>query len=339
MRGCIRAFFCSAAFIGSIVGAGFASGREVALYFGDYGIWTPITAAVLFGVFSYVFLRLGAISDNVLETVFGSFKTVAEGFVRIANFAVLTAMIAGAEYVVYRIFGVKGGGLFLAVLSLASTISRRSGILSAISGSLIPVLVVIVIVFLIRADTFITDGDYSIISPLTYTSMNLVTGGYLVSKLGKNLPRRTAVLSGVITTILSGLLLVSVYFIVRGYSECDMPLLDFAADNDLGLLTGLFSVISIFTSMTSSLKVVEGDSALTGALSVAAGLVLSAFRFENIVNYAYPLIGVAGIGMAFLSTITLVKLRLSGQLLDASHPYIHRRCQHTQHHRRSHHQV
>lgn len=339
MRGCIRAFFCSAAFIGSIVGAGFASGREVALYFGDYGIWTPVTAAVFFGLFCYVFLRLGAIREDVVYTVFGNFSQVAEGFVRIANFAVLTAMIAGAEYVVYRIFGIGGGGLFLAALSLGATLTRRTGIITAITGSLIPVLVVIVVIFLTRLDTLKTDGDYSFTSPLTYASMNLVTGGYLVSRLGKNLPRRTAVLSGVNTTVISGLLLIAVYFIVRDYSLCDMPLVEFAFDNDLGLLTGVFAVISIFTSMTSSLKVVRGDSAILGAVAVAVALLLSAFRFENIVNYVYPLIGVAGIGMAFLSTIALVRLSLSGQFFNESHPYIHRRRQHAQHYGGSHHEI
>lgn len=339
MRGCIRAFFCSAAFIGSIVGAGFASGREVALYFGDYGIWTPVTAAVFFGLFCYVFLRLGAIREDVVYTVFGNFSQVAEGFVRIANFAVLTAMIAGAEYVVYRIFGIGGGGLLLAALSLGATLTRRTGIITAITGSLIPVLVVIVVIFLTRLDTLKTDGDYSLTSPLTYASMNLVTGGYLVSRLGKNLPRRTAVLSGVITTVILGLLLIAVYFIVRDYSLCDMPLVEFAFDNDLGLLTGVFAVISIFTSMTSSLKVVRGDSAILGAVAVAVALLLSAFRFENIVNYAYPLIGVAGIGMAFLSTISLVRLSLSGQFFNESYPYIHRRRQNAQHYGRSHHEV
>ncbi len=321
------------------MGAGFASGREVALYFGDYGIWTPITAAVFFGIFCYVFLRLGSLSDNVLKTTFGNFSSVAEIFVRSANFAVLTAMIAGAEYVVYGLFGLKGGGVLSAALSLGATMTRRNGVLSVVSGCLIPVLVVIVIVFLSEAESFRTEGDYSFFSPLTYASMNLLTGGYLVSGLGKNLSPRCAVLSGVVTTLLSGLLLVAVYLIVRDYSEYGMPLMEFAADNDLGLLTGIFAVISIFTSMTSSLKAVKGDNHLLGALALVAALLLSAFKFENIVNYVYPVIGVSGMAMAFLSTITLIKLRLSGQLLDKSHPYIHRRRQHAQHYRRSHHQI
>lgn len=46
---------CAAVFIGTVIGAGFATGQEVLLYFGRSSIAVPIFSGILLGLFNAYF--------------------------------------------------------------------------------------------------------------------------------------------------------------------------------------------------------------------------------------------------------------------------------------------
>lgn len=299
-------FSTVAIFIGSVVGAGFASGREIALYFGSQSVAAPIVAGLAIGFLCYVFLEVGRLTNGkVLPTMFGKFHKVAEILLRLANFAVYAAMIAGAEFIVRKTFGIRGGGVVSGILCMAC-ISFKKG-LAAVNTVLTPLIIVLVGVLVAKAEDFSVGSGYSFWSPLSYASMNLATGGYLISRYGvKASPAKNAVV-GTLTAATATALLVAVYFIVRENPTAEMPLHLFAEQNGLSVLSGVLIFAAIFTTMTSCLAAtVENGGFVGAALSTSAAFLIAILGFAPLVNTVYPVIGCIGIGFTAWSVIVLL---------------------------------
>jgi len=71
-------------YIGSIIGAGFATGREIMLYFGDNGILSGIAAGVAMGILCGLFL--------FSAKSFARLKISRNGFLRVLCIVVKVAL-------------------------------------------------------------------------------------------------------------------------------------------------------------------------------------------------------------------------------------------------------
>ena len=328
-------FSTVAIFIGSVVGAGFASGREIALYFGSQSVAAPIVAGLAIGFLCYVFLEVGRLTDGkVLPTMFGKFHKVAEYLLRLSNFAVYAAMIAGSEFIVMTTFGIRGGGVVSGILCMAC-ISFKKG-LAVVNAVLTPLIIVLVGVLVARAEDFSVGAGFNFWSPLSYASMNLATGGYLISRYGvKASPLKNAVV-GALTAATATALLVAVYYIVRENPTAEMPLFMFAEQKGFAVLSGVLKLAAIFTTMTSSLAAtVENGGFVGAALATSAAFLIAIFGFATLVNAVYPVIGCLGIGFTAWSVIVLLYKKYWN--LSRFYPFFHKRnrrihepCEHAQ---------
>ena len=106
-----RAFKISSLFIGTVIGAGFASGREVALYFGNLSPLVVATAGLFLGGFAASFLvagKFGLIWKSKFYTamvLFGSVITIA-------------AMLAASEDILYEMTSLRFLGLLSGILGM-----------------------------------------------------------------------------------------------------------------------------------------------------------------------------------------------------------------------------
>lgn len=315
-------------FVGSVVGAGFASGREIALYFGTQSVAAPVVAGIVIGLLCYVFLEVGRISGgDVLRVMFGRFRKIADLLLKLANFAVYAAMIAGAEFILKRTFGIGGGGVISGILCIAC-LSFKKG-LAAVNLVLTPLIMVLVGVLLSKTDNFDAGQGYLFWSPLSYASMNLATGGYLISRYGVKATSRKNAVVGALTAAVSTALLVAVYFIAREYPAEEMPLYCFAEQNGLRILSGILIYAAIFTTMASSLAATIGNGGFVGAsIATSAGYLLAIFGFSALVNTVYPIIGCMGIAFTAWSVIVLLYKRFWNSprlnpFLDKCHRRVH----------------
>lgn len=299
-------FSTVAIFVGSVVGAGFASGREIALYFGAQSVAAPVAAGVIIGFLCYVFLEIGRISDgNVLGVMFGKFGKAAGVLLRLANFAVYCAMIAGAEFIMRDTFGFRGAGVLSGILCIVC-LSFKKG-LAAMNVVLTPLIVVLVGILASKADNFDCGEGYSFWSPLSYASMNLATGGYLISHRGASSTVKKNAAAGLATAVVTTALLVAVYFTVRKYPDAEMPLYLFACRNGMAVLSGILIYAAILTTMVSSLAATVPKGGFIGAAAVtSAAFLVAVLGFGRIVNVAYPVIGCAGIAFTAWALIVLI---------------------------------
>ena len=101
------------AILGAIIGAGFASGKEIVSFFGKYGYWVIpflVLAAILFFFCFYIFSNLGkdikpkSISD-ITSKIFGKAGVFVDFSFILSTFITLASMLAGCDSIGGIMFG------------------------------------------------------------------------------------------------------------------------------------------------------------------------------------------------------------------------------------------
>ncbi len=301
----------SAVFVGSIIGAGFATGKEICVYFGEASIFAPIIAGVTLGVLCLVFMLLGRGTDDVIGDLFGCYSYPVKVLISLANFVVFSTMIAGAELIFRECFSLRGVGVVSAFVSLlfATRADRAVAFLNVVA---VPIIIGVTVYFALTHDASI-DGKLLIVSPISYACQNVLTGGYLVSRYSRDYKVSTCIVTSVVVALFSSMLLVAVYLVARDYASTPMPLFSHAIEIGAVVISGIMIFLAIFTTMATTLKVVT-DGCLTKAIvAVIGGLLLSMVGFTDLVTFFYPIIGYVGIAFVLFSVAGLCrKLRNKG---------------------------
>ncbi|WP_336250282.1 hypothetical protein [Stomatohabitans albus] len=148
----VTAFGIAATFIGTIIGAGFASGNEVLQYFvaiGPMGAMSIIVATALFFLFGLVSLQLG----NVLKTdeygvainpTTNPFPRIyCDVMITVTLFGTFIIMVAGAGGLVNKLFGVPSivGSIGVGVLVVLNLLWGIDGLVKA-QEFMVPILIV-----------------------------------------------------------------------------------------------------------------------------------------------------------------------------------------------------
>src|SRR5690625_3962728 len=132
------------AFIGTVVGAGFASGQETLQFFTAFGRWGMAglgVATLLFGLVGarmlHVGRRLGATSHRplIVHALGPRLAPVADGLLTVFLLATAGAMAAGAASTLAEQYGLArwvGSGL-MAVVSGATVLTGINGVVTAIA--------------------------------------------------------------------------------------------------------------------------------------------------------------------------------------------------------------
>lgn len=148
----VTAFGMAATFIGTIIGAGFASGNEVLQYFvaiGPMGAASIIVATALFFLFGLVSLQLG----NKLKTdEYGKAinpttnpipRWYCDAMITITLFGTFIIMVAGAGGLVAKLFGIAPiiGSIGVGVLVVLNLLWGMDGLVKA-QEFMVPILIV-----------------------------------------------------------------------------------------------------------------------------------------------------------------------------------------------------
>ncbi|HEY8531467.1 MAG TPA: hypothetical protein VIL08_04390 [Limnochorda sp.] len=213
----LRAVFrVAAAFAGTVVGAGFASGQEVLQFFGLYGVkaaWGIGLAGGLLGVFGYVILRTGADlqarSHREILDGLGSpgLAAVLDGLLVLFLLGGLAAMAAGAGAVAREQFGLPAlaGSTLLVTAAGLTVLFGLDSVVRAI-GAVVPWLLVAVLVVAVgTVSSYPLALDWAAperavfpswpLAAVAYGSYNLVLSIAVLGPLGRVSPR-SALLPG-----------------------------------------------------------------------------------------------------------------------------------------------
>ncbi len=284
MRKLMRIFVIASAFIGVIVGAGFASGQEVLQYFTSFGAWGILAALVSTVLFAYVGMMLvwlGSraqttsynkviykISDfKIIEKIFrfNLIGVIIDAVLVFTLFGVGVVMLAGAGANLEQQFGLPGvtGAVLMTILVLLTGMLKVNKVVGVIS-SITPFLLIFVVI--ISVYSFITmDGSFSsldstarshgpffpnwFVAGLNYATFNTSVGAAMALVMGSaEKDRKTALIGGLAGGLgLGAIIILSYYAIFAKIEEVghfEMPMLGIV--NNISPILGTIMAIVLF---------------------------------------------------------------------------------------------
>ncbi|ANU24475.1 hypothetical protein BCM40_14440 [Planococcus donghaensis] len=323
------------AFVGIIVGAGFASGQEILQYFTSFGYMGTVAAIFATALFAYLGMSLTRLGSRMKttshkEAIFGIsgkiIGSIVDYIIILTLFGVGVVMIAGAGSIFSQQFNLPAplGSTLMAIL-VAMTIMLNVKKVIAIIGSITPFLIVAVIglaaySLLTMDNTFASlnsvanEQDSALpnwfLSAINYVSFNIAVGASMAIVMGgtekdEKIAARGGLIGGL---ILGGLIILShlaIFSQVDSVGSSAMPLL-LIADNlspVLGIFMSLILFGMIYNTAVSMLFSFSARFVVMGTTKsrifitavVLVAYILSFLGFKNLVSLFYPIIGYLGL--------------------------------------------
>lgn len=314
--------------VGSIIGAGFASGRELSLFFANFGFNSLYFLPIVFIFFYYsfkIFLSLG--SKQKFQSVFDLNSYAGSSpFFNISVVIIFTiyasAMFAAAVEVLSNNFIEVPEIIFSVLVFILAFLVLRFGFKGLVKVNLLvtPIIVILLVVYSlysifvpITQIPYIPASDHAYILPMSiimYVFGNVLLSYFIVSQCGQGLSKKQISLSAFWSSLIIcfSLLICIICLIVNGsvVMDASMPFLAltlrlgdpfpliFMAILFLGIITSLFACLH-----TASLPFQKKLGKKTPFLATSAVFLLSMLGFETIVNNCYPVFGFFGIIITF----------------------------------------
>lgn len=345
----ISAFEITATYIGTIIGAGFASGQEIFQFFvrfGSKGLYGLILTTILFIVYGYIIMTIGRKLNahsysNIIKFSTGKYiGTVMDLMVSFFLFGALTVMIAGTGALLNQQFNLSytTGNLIMMVLAIITVSRGIDGIIHSMRF-IVPVLLIAVVVISSISITKNTPDFNQIMifenndliknwwmAAILYTSYNIIIAIAILGALGTKVNhmrtlRRGAFLGGLGIGIGSIMIFLTLFANAQELKIIEIPMVYVAGKVSIkiqGIYTGVL-LIAIFTTAVSSLfgtvkRITEYSYFRNKENIMVVGTAIVAFflsriGFTNLVKYLYAIEGYAGIVLLVGMAFGMVKLK------------------------------
>jgi len=336
----------AAAFIGTVVGAGFATGQEVLQFFtlfGRRGFLGIILATFLFCFFGYTIMKISRDikADSHLELVKHvagpGLGTLLDWIITLGFLGVLVVMAAGSGAIAEEHFNLPplAGSILIIVLAFLTVISGVNNVIRAI-GFVVPFLLLMVLgvaVFSIINDPITVEKiDFvnSLETPVTknwlfstflYVSYNILLAVAILAPLGvETQNRRTLLYGGILGGLGLGLGILAISLsILSGIPEIlpfQIPMVFLAGrlNSILAIAYGFILLLEIYTTAVSILYGFTARVAyrkthrfIWAGLASVGAVFASQLGFSQVIVTVYPIMGLAG--LLFLGSIIWTKVR------------------------------
>ncbi|SIS60633.1 YkvI family membrane protein [Salimicrobium flavidum] len=327
-----RVLRIASAFIGIIVGAGFASGQEILQYFTSYGYAGTIGAIIATAIFAYMGMMLTKLGTRMKATshkeaiyrVSGKKLGIIVDYVIIFTlFGVGVVMIAGAGSIPSQQFGLPSvfGTILMSVLVVATILMNVEKVINVI-GSITPFLIATVLLIAAysvatmnvsfgeldataKAQDSVVNGSFLflpgwLLSALNYVSFNIAVGASMALLMGGNeKDERISSIGGLLGGLSLGLMIVlshlAIFSQVETVANVDMPMLKLVSDISPGL--GLLFSLVLFGMVF--------NTAISMFFSLAA-------RFTTVGTKEHKqfvfIVGAVALGLSFVGFTDLVSI-------------------------------
>lgn len=342
------------AFVGVIVGAGFASGRELLLMFVDFGVWGLLGAVVSASLFIFLGMALAGMGSrlrasshkDVVNALCGRYLgAFVDLMITFFMFAVTVVMLAGGGALLEQQFGIPAlfGSLAVTVIVVAIVCLDVQKVIGMI-GAATPLLILTAVAVALygvatrglsfgELDQLASQQDagasHWLLGALLYVSYNIVAGVPFLSIMGGTAKtEKHAIWGGIFGGALLGVLMVvmSLGLLSRLDSVADLPMPMLSIATEISPVLGLVMAVVIFlmilntavgTLYSFSARLLPAGTRTFRIGSAAAGalaFVGSLVGFVSLVGQVYPLFGY--LGFLLIGAVVLGWLRV-GRLAQA----------------------
>lgn len=313
-----NAIIIASVYLGTVLGAGFASGQEMMSFFityGNKGIFGLILMGVIFGILAYMVLKIIYTNKcnsygEFIELIIGrSWSKVLEVFILLFMFICFSTMFAGTGALLEQRFNLPFyyGVIFMAIGCFLTFLFEVKGIV-LINIILAPIMLIGAIILGIYTWIFDTAAasnffphvafiirDNWLSSSLIYIAYNSITAIVVLGSLGYLLnKKRTVVLSALLGGISLGLIgLIFGLILLLNYDNIfgfEIPILEIVM-NYSTLIQYLYIILLISAIFTTAVangfgiieKLKENKKLFRNkSLSLNIGIIVAAILFSNI---------------------------------------------------------
>ncbi|MEW6622386.1 MAG: hypothetical protein AB1420_04545 [Bacillota bacterium] len=322
-------FQIAATYVGSIVGAGFASGQELLQFFvvfsakGQIGI---LVAGIFFAILGYLIAKI-VITYKILgyqlflHNILGKkLGTIIDIWIGITTFLTISIMLAGCATVLYQYYSLNYLlGLLVSGMLMLFTLLKGEGGVLGINSLLIPMLIVITVVISIMSffagtgEVFAADnnsliGRQWLKSTILYVAYNIVISLLILSSINS-----IKLNDGLMGTILGGFVLGGIGLIMISAMlphspeilSVEMPML-FLADKVHKTAVWFYTPVLLMAMLTTAVANGYGliarlkDIAVMSYPQLAVVLVIMSIPvallgFGSLISHLYPVFGYIGL--------------------------------------------
>lgn len=278
--------------VGAVLGAGFITGGEIAVFFlRDFSLSGVYSAFIFFAA--------------MIFTVGDDYNKALSFTICFADIVVLGCMFSAVDELSAIIFGLSEKlKIFKIILAILTFFISNHGmkVLSRVSAVITPLVILSVLLVVSRGTVknivIAPSGLIGTLMPLTYAAANyLLIYPVIVKTCGK-----LCVKIKLLVAILSSAIIFTLVFFVganlSGVSDMTkMPLLTFAEKTPFSVLFKICCFCAVFTaSVSSSYSVYSafGNNERLKFLACLTALALSEAGFSAVIGYLYPLLGAVG---------------------------------------------
>jgi len=314
-------------YIGLVIGAGFASGREILEYFNVYSqtdFTGIIFASFAFGTVAFVIMKRALVRDlhtfgEYIDDLCGGFGIVVRVFMYAFMFCGFFVMLSGCGTLLNQTFGTSRyiGTFILAVICFAVFVFDIKGLV-AINSVLVPFMVFgisLICINSILTDTALTFSGAETIyknrlsQALCYVSYNTLTASAVLVPLCQNTNKKALLCGAAISGGILGILIflawsgINIYYDNLIYSE--MPLLTLAEKYG-EFYRYLYATVLFMSICTTAVSHGFGliscfkpknirERAVLAAILCLVAIPLARFGFSSLIGNLYGLFGYIGI--------------------------------------------
>lgn len=302
-------------YIGTIIGAGYASGQEILQFFTGYGWWGilgTVVTMVLYPVLGYYLVVLGRrvkawSHKSVIYHICGKYLgAVVDILLAFFLFGVGVIMVAGAGSLVHQQFGIEpiiGYALMtlLVILALLLSLRRVLDVISLLAPFAFVLIIVLAAYAAVTADTSGVDleavaatqeqlaSPHWLLSAFLHVSFNVAITVSILAIIGATernykAAKRGVILGGVLLGFIALVINLAIYLNIDSLVGTDMPMLIIATDlhPGVGVAMSVVLLAMIFNTAVPTLYTFTARffTVETRSFRIAAVVVgLAAFGF------------------------------------------------------------
>lgn len=332
-------------FVGAIMGAGFASGREIWQFFGVFGKQGRIgilLIAVLFVVLGMMTAYLARIlGTNDMGRIIApggnpKIENLVSWFMAIMLFTVLINMTAAGGALLHQNFGISRlvGGVLIGVLVIVTVLGEFERI-SKVFRYIMPVLFAAVILISVLAVTANLGASSQrepvkpspiagnwVLAACLYISYNILAMIPIVATSSVNAKNEKSAmlgsgLGGIFLGVLAFTIVLALQKDMQFAQAMDMPMLAYAGriSKGAGIIYSVLLFAAIYASATSNfygfttkLRTDEKKSRKV-ILSACLAFLLGLVGFKNVVAYMFPIEGYLGFAIIAMLLLNFAQVR------------------------------
>lgn len=331
MKSMLRILQVAFTYIGTVVGAGFATGQEIIQFFTRYGRVAVVTIMIATILFIWLGTKLMILANRLKARSYEDVNVALFGpkvgqYVSLFTLVVLTCvnsvMLAGAGAVFNEHFNIHyQTGLLITIVASFLIINRGMNAILQLNSIVVPTM--LIFTSFIMWDTFnqpntlhgimmITDQPVyaAIVSAILYGAFNLAMAQAVLVPLGTSVPdERIIRLGGWVGGILIGVMLICGHMALSiqmpGVTQFDIPMGQIAYG--LGTAVQLIYIILIFSEIFSTFVAdiygvtlqlkhrLSLHPKLITAFIMLFCFILSQFGFKPLVAILYPIFGLLSV--------------------------------------------